>query len=325
MAITASWGANFAVIKLALDAMGDEPGASSLFAAARFSLAAVLLSPALLSASSKDVVRAGVIVGLLCTAGYAAQVVALDMGSRAGTTAFICSLQAVVVALSVSRLKGGVEPRTWAAIALSILGVGCLELPGVMGEGGGLCLGDLVAFGQPLGFGASYVVLEKTMAENPKDELPISSLQVFVMAVAGVAAASTSAGSAPWELPWDHLLLPAGESAQVAPAHVGTLPAWAAPWALPGAVLYTGAVSTALTIWLQAIVFAKLPAVEASLVLTTEPLWATAIAVMLLGDRLGASDYVGGALIIGALATQLGVFDSAATALLRGESPEERQ
>ena len=38
------------------------------------------------------------------------------------------------------------------------------QLPGVI-EGGldGFCIGDAVAFGQPIGFGASYVVLEQAL------------------------------------------------------------------------------------------------------------------------------------------------------------------
>ena len=97
-----------------------------------------------------------------------------------------------------------------------------------------------------------------------------------------------------WDLPWADLL-PRGDG-----------------WAVTAALAYSGAITTALTIWLQMLVFAKLPAVDASVLLTTEPLWAAVAAVALLGDRLGASDYAGGLLILLALAVNQGLlFDEA--------------
>jgi len=297
LGITASWGCNFAVIKLALDTLGDSASAGSLFMAARFGLAALLLAPALFKASSRSVVEAGAAVGMLCAAGYGCQAASLAMGTAAGTSAFICSLQAVVVALLVSHSTGVVERRTMLAIVLAVAGVGCLELPSVLADGGGFALADLLSFGQPLGFGASYVVLEKAAADATDDDaLPLAALQCAVIAAGSLLASSAAAGAWPSELDWS-LMLPHAEAAN------GVL----AQWAVPGAVLYTGVISTALTIWLQALVFAKLPAVDASIMITTEPLWAALCAVLLLGDTLTAANYVGGALILSALAAQNGL------------------
>lgn len=243
LGITASWGANFAVIKLALDTLGDTSSiadASSLFTAARFGISALLLCPFIMGASSRAVVNAGLGVGGLCAAGYACQVVSLSMGTQAGTSAFICSLQAVVVALLVARSTGCVAGRTWAAIGLSVAGVACLELPSVLSGGSGLCLGDLLAFGQPLGFGASYVVLQRAAADaTEEDSLPLAALQCAAIGFCGLAAATLSAGQPPWDLDWS-LLLPRPDAANALKA-----------WAVPGAVLYTGVISSALTIWLQ--------------------------------------------------------------------------
>jgi len=112
----------------------------------------------------------------------------------------------------------------------------------------------------------------------------------------------------PWELDWG-LLLPNAD------ATGGLLE----QWAVPGSVLYTGLISTALTIWLQALVFAKLPAIDASLIITTEPLWAALCAVLLLGDTLTSANYVGGALILSALAVQNGLLELAQGAQGEGE------
>ena len=101
--VTMSWAANFAVIKDALAVLGNDPADGTLFVAARFLLAALVLSPFLFSATSKEVVKAGLSVGALCAFGYAAQALALAIGSQAGACAFICSLQSVVVPLIKSR------------------------------------------------------------------------------------------------------------------------------------------------------------------------------------------------------------------------------
>ena len=93
------WGANFAATKYAIDALGGTAADGELFVASRFVVAAALLVPFLASASNRQAIVAGVQVGGLCALGYAAQALALGMGTSPGTAAFICSLQSVVVAL----------------------------------------------------------------------------------------------------------------------------------------------------------------------------------------------------------------------------------
>ena len=100
------------------------------------------------------------------------------------------------------------------------------------------------------------------------------------------------------------LVVPAVSASAVAAA---TPPPATADWSVTGPLLYSGVITSALTIWLQMVVFAKLPAVDASVLLTTEPLWAALAAVWLLGDRLGACDYAGGALIVLALCVNQGL------------------
>mmetsp|Transcript_21479 Transcript_21479/g.37889 ORF Transcript_21479/g.37889 Transcript_21479/m.37889 type:complete len:432 (+) Transcript_21479:318-1613(+) len=300
LAITGLWGANFAIVKQAADALGTAE-AITLFTAGRFVIGAGLLSPALIQTSSIQVVKAGAAVGALTTVGYAAQVAACSMGTQAGTAAFICSLNAVVVAVMIGQKTGCVSPRTWWAIALSVLGVACLELPTVLGGGAEFCLGDLVAFGQPLGFGASYVLLEQSLADHPEDELPIAALQVLMTCFASLAAASWAYGAPIWDLPWASLLPNAADAASTIDG------VEALDWTVTGPLIYSGAITSALTIWLQMLVFSKLPAVDASLLMTTEPLWAVLTAVVLLGDVVGANDYVGGGLILLALTIQQGL------------------
>ena len=309
--ITACWGANLGTTTYALEALGD-PSKAAVFVAARFVVGAGVLVPFVASATSAEAVFAGIQVGALCALGYAAQSLALAMGTAPGTAAFICSLQSVVVALMSARSKG-VAPTLWLAVLLSVSGVGFLELGGAADAAASaaasapaFCLGDLVAFGQPLSFGLSYVVLEQAMAEHPEDELPLAALQCMVIAVAAVGAASLSGHQAPLELPWGDLL----------PGAAPNGPAWA----VPAAVLYTGLVSTALTIWLQAKVFKRVPSTDASIILASEPLWATAVALVLLGGTVENNELVGGFLIVCALACNSGAFDGLLPASLRSSA-----
>eukprot|EP00321_Phaeocystis_globosa_P006535 CAMPEP_0118809840 /NCGR_PEP_ID=MMETSP1162-20130426/586_1 /TAXON_ID=33656 /ORGANISM="Phaeocystis Sp, Strain CCMP2710" /LENGTH=451 /DNA_ID=CAMNT_0006739311 /DNA_START=54 /DNA_END=1409 /DNA_ORIENTATION=+ len=296
--VTASWGANFPATKLALDSLGGGAEAASLFIAGRFLLSALVLAPAALNASSVGAVKAGAAVGGLCAFGYVAQAAALAMGSQPATCAFICSLQAVVVALITAWRAGGLAPKTAVAVGLAVMGIGFLELPDVLAGGlDALCLGDLVAMGQPIGFGTSYLVIDQAMKEHPEDELPLAAIQCMLCALATLAIAAATAGGAPWEV-----------GAQLGALLPSAAAGWdagscdAAAWAVPGAVLYTGLWGTAATIWLQALIFKHLPAVDASVILSSEPLWAAAFAALLLGDRVTANTLLGGALIVAALA-----------------------
>ena len=71
---------------------------------------------------------------------------------------------------------------------------------------------------------------------------------------------------------------------------------------LAASVAWTGVVSTSFTIWLCTEAFKHLPSVDASLILTSEPLWAALVAAALLGERFSAGDALGGLLIVLAVA-----------------------
>jgi drug/metabolite transporter (DMT)-like permease len=66
--------------------------------------------------------------------------------------------------------------------------------------------------------------------------------------------------------------------------------------------LYTGLVTTAFALWVESVAFAKVPATDASIILTTEPLIAAGLGAAALGETFGVSDYVGASLIVGACA-----------------------
>jgi drug/metabolite transporter (DMT)-like permease len=273
--ITAVWGSNFAVMKYAVDAL--PPGEGSVFTAARFGLAALTLLPPLFAQKpSGAVVKCGAEIGLLVAIGYVCQIAALQLGTAAGKAAFICSLNVLVVAVGSAMAAGRMEMKTLVACGLAISGVGFLELPAL---DSGFSLGDIVAFGQPITFGLSYMWLEKAMHDHPDDALSLSSLQCLMVFGAALAGASLSSGMTPLELPWQDLI-------QTGP--------------LQGALLYSAVLATSVTLWAQSIVMKRLSALDVSLILTSEPLFATLCGVLLLHETVGGTDYVGGMLIVAA-------------------------
>ena len=80
-------------------------------------------------------------------------------------------------------------------------------------------------------------------------------------------------------------------------------------------IVYTGLVTTAAALWLESTAFSRVPATDASIILTTEPLFAAAVGAATLGETFGPSDYVGAALIVGACAL----------AVLAGQDDEEEE
>jgi drug/metabolite transporter (DMT)-like permease len=71
-------------------------------------------------------------------------------------------------------------------------------------------------------------------------------------------------------------------------------------WTVPVVVglLYMGTVATLLTTWLQAVGQRGVPGVHASLLYTTEPVFASAIAMLGFGEVLGPQGWAGVALIL---------------------------
>ena len=72
-----------------------------------------------------------------------------------------------------------------------------------------------------------------------------------------------------------------------------------------GAVLYLGVVATALTTWLQTWGQRHVPAPQAAILYTLEPVWAAFFAYLALGERLSPSGLLGALLVL--LATLLAI------------------
>jgi drug/metabolite transporter (DMT)-like permease len=172
--------------------------------------------------------------------------------------------------------------------AIAVIGVAIVELKGA---GGAPSIGDALSFAQPIGFGTGYLILEGLMAKKPEAALPVSAVKLAVVAIASFVLFEVSP-----------LLHSGGGAVGLTIPDFG--PIISSPVAL-GGILYTGLITTALALWVESIAFAQVPATDASLILTTEPLFAAGCGAIALGETFGASDYVGASLIVGACALSI--------------------
>jgi drug/metabolite transporter (DMT)-like permease len=314
--LCALWASNFAAAKLVM----AEPGVdSSLYALSRFGVAASALLPFAWKHWKRanidaDTLQQTLVCGLWVALGYLGQTLGL-LTTTASKSCVICSMHCVFVAviaeywrvqkaLTLStkvetvvaeripsesssfskQVKFDVSRLLPAAIAVA--GVAIVELKGA---GGAPTIGDALSFAQPVGFGMGYLILERLMAKRPEAALPVSAIKLTVVAAASFLMFE---------------VMPLLQGNDIALSIPDFTPILSSPIAL-GGILYTGLVTTALALWMESIAFAKVPATDASLILTTEPLFAAAFGSVALGETFGISDYVGAGLIVGACALSI--------------------
>ena len=194
------WGTNFASVKYLETLCFHPPcnHLPSEAALARFGVAAMVSIP-LLIGQRKDVILAGLECGLWITLGYITQAMALQTISS-GKCAFICSLTVVVVPLLSALFGKPIKMVNIVSAIVALTGVGVLEglidvsslasaltgaqpalaavqsaadsssLTEAAANGGGVLgsvasaigvsKGDILALGQPLGFGFSFMRIE---------------------------------------------------------------------------------------------------------------------------------------------------------------------
>lgn len=311
--LCALWASNFAAAKLVM----GEPGVdSSLYALSRFSVAALALMIGTIAAAKrvgKDMIdfntaKNAAICGSWVAFGYIGQTLGL-LTTTASRSCVICTLHCVFVAIiaeamRVSRFNSLPNvPNNIAAkfdltrlipAAIAVAGVAIVELKGA---GGAPTIGDALSFAQPIGFGLGYIQLEELMREKPQAALPVSAIKVGTIAIASFLFFELS----PFLI----------NGMALAPRIPDFTPILSSPLAL-GGILYTGLITTALALWVESIAFKRVPATDASIILTTEPLFAALAGAFTLGETFVTSDYLGAALILGACVFAV-LLDDAAT------------
>ena len=157
--------------------------------------------------------------------------------------------------------------------------IGLLTLRGVQGP----VIGDLWSIGQPIGFGMSFIAIEEAMEEHPDNPLTIAAAQmvtVFFATLVWWAAFTPHDGPINWQLLQD-------------PGHIFALG-------------YTGFITSALAVVLESYALRYVKAEDATIILSTEPLWATLLASFWLGETLNAQGVLGmGVIIAGCIISQV--------------------
>jgi drug/metabolite transporter (DMT)-like permease len=321
--LCAVWASNFACAKIILAQPGMNP---SLYAVARFSIAAISLLPGSINAArqgkiSQDIAIGAIVCGAWVSFGYLGQTVGL-MTTTPSRACVICSLNCIFVAIvseymrvntyianttntksiniddrddnETTNLKFNLMKLIPALIA--VIGVAIIELKGAAGNP---TIGDLICFSQPIGFGMGYLQLEQLMKKEPSAALPVSGIKLAVVALAALLLFESSSGGG------GGLMVP------------DFTPILSSPVALR-AICYTGIITTSLALWVESIAFQRVKATDASIILTTEPLFAAATSAVLVGERFGVSDVIGAIFIVGACIFAIKMEDNSDSSTIEG-------
>ncbi|CAM9486055.1 unnamed protein product [Ectocarpus fasciculatus] len=258
------WGTNFPAVKF-VEQHGEVSNATAAFV--RFAIAAGASLP-FADFRQKDVLLAGMEIGVWVALGYFTQAIGLET-SDASVCAFLCSLTVVVVPLLDAVTGKGIKRVTVAASFLALIGTGFLELGDAHAS-----WNDLWCVAQAVGFGVAFTRIEHYMEKFPGKSLQLSIGQLIsVAALTGIWCTFSAGGHLPdFSFVKDPQIL--------------------------AALSYTGLVTTSLAIWLETICLEKVPAAEMSVIFSTEPLWATLVSVLFLKETMGPNALVGAGVIL---------------------------
>jgi drug/metabolite transporter (DMT)-like permease len=262
LAVTASWGSTFFLIKDLLDRVPVVD-----FLALRFAIAAAVLfavAPRTVLRLPREARRHGVVLGTVYGLAQIVQTYGLEYTS-ASVSGFVTGMYVVFTPLIAGWvLRQRIGPIAWVAVALATIGLGVLSLRGiVIGYGEAVTLVSAVLYAVHIvGLGAW---------SNPRDAFGLSVLQIGVIAlVCGVFA------------------VPGGI----------VLPATTADWT---SVAYMAVVAGAFAMLAQTWAQAHLAPTRAAIIMTMEPVFAAGFAVALGGELLTGRMLAGGSLVLAAM------------------------
>ena len=227
----------------------------------RFILAFLVMVVLVHRLPARRELRLGIIVGAVLAAGYLTQTVGLTMTSP-GNSGLITGLFVVFTPLIDQFF--GVKLRWWTLVAVAAALAGTVLL---VGGPSGVGLGDILTIACAFLFGLHIVLLSHW--SPGLRSAPLAMVQM------GACALIFSAGGS-WSL------------------RVPSQDVWIA-------IVITGVFASALAFYIQTWAQQHLSASRTALILATEPAWAVAAAVILAGQRFGALQAAGAALVLAAI------------------------
>jgi drug/metabolite transporter (DMT)-like permease len=283
IAVTAVWGVTFVQVK---DAVALYP--LFAFLALRFGIASCTLAvPA--AGRLRGLGRAGTlgaaIAGALLGAGYVLQTAGLERTS-VSSTGFITGMYVVltpVLALALFRVR--IARAAWLGVALATVGLALLS-----GVHGGSPGGDLLVLAGAAVFSLQIVLMERYA---PRYDAFAFTLVEMLAAFAGLLVIAVAVG-------------------QLAVPHGRTV------W---GALLVTGVFASALAFLAQTWAQRKASATQTAVAFSLEPVWAAFFGFTLAGDRLGATGWIGCAVIMAGIVLAEPAAGDVLTRFVRRERP----
>jgi drug/metabolite transporter (DMT)-like permease len=252
---TLLWGTTFPLLKTALETLSP-----ATLVCCRFLVGALVLLP-FCRHFNRRLVRDGAILGTVIYVSFVTQVVGLQTISS-NRSAFITSLNVVMVPLLGIVLGKSLSRRVWVAAGLAVAGIGVLSW-----EGGALGVGDLWVFVCAVSYAVYILLMEKISPRHPP--LALTIYQLLAISVLGLVWA--------------------------APELAGQAEAIRQNW---GAIVYLGIMATAVTTWTQAVAQRHVTATETAIVYALEPVFATIFSFWWLGESLGVRGLMGGAMVL---------------------------
>jgi len=139
--------------------------------------------------------------------------------------------------------------------------------------------GDLLALGQPIGFGVAFLRIEHYVEK-------FKNVENRILTMSAAQCVSVGAFSLLWVLYDFHGVLP-DMHYMIEPHRIG-------------AIAWTGLMTTVVAIYLEGLALRTASATEAALIFASEPVWASLFGAWLLHEQLGLNSYVGGVAILSA-------------------------
>ena len=235
---------------------------ASVLILSRFGLSALVFLPCL--RPNWRLCWAGLELGLWLFAGYATQTIGLQY-TTVNRSAFITTLYVIFLPLLLGLLGRRIGRSTAIAAGCAFAGVGLLAY-----EGAAPNLGDLWTVATALSWMMYIWRMETYATFSPS--LSLTGAQLL--------------GTARFSLLW----------VQVSHPNWSFAPEF--PWL---SVLYLALITTALSTWLQTWGQAQVRALEAAVIYTLEPVWASLFAYWTINEKLGTQGIIGAGLIIGAI------------------------
>ena len=233
-------------------------------------------------------VVAGLEVGLWNSIGYVAQAVGLET-TLASKSAFLCSLAVVTVPVLDWLTGKNLQRRELLGATMALVGVAFLELGGeTASDLLQFSKGDIASLIQPLAFGMGFWRMERAMHKFPDQANRSTAAQL--LAVFGGSLVYTAVTDLPSLL------------------DVAQVQQWLSDPSLLAALVWTGVMTTAVSVYMETLALKTLSAAETTLIFSTEPVWGSLFAAVAMGETFGWTALTGGALILsGCVFSNLGV------------------